>query len=388
MKNKIITYAACLLGMFSSQAQAGWSTPPGFHSLPRVNFENEPGDDTPRFVRQIRSFGPTGGIIRIKRSSREYHLGRIHVTDNIHIQIERGVRIRQSAQGNVFVMLGDNVSVTGATSGTGSKAVFLAMHRREGVSLRFRAIIAQNGGSNFLMQNFDIIENGSTFAPIEVRDYSNGTVRGIDMAGQGQNGSWGTMQLQGGANVDYFNIDGLGGQTARFEQNFAESFFDDINLRNIRVRYGTTALGISPHNTRNGLIRASLIRSLGAGNCVGINGNGTTATYRRAEVRDVVATFRSNGAQFRNFGADRNTDFTPERFKSRIQRPSNRFGRGASLNCLRIADDSRRWATTTGARHEGFPFEHYNYIDSRGVQRPQPAILTRSLFIEIANQRR
>ncbi len=357
--------------------EAGYQVPSNFNSLPRATFSNQSGDDSGRLRTLIRDNRSTGAIITFLNSNTPYELGNINLEDNIHIRFNDNVHILQSAQGNVFRLAGENTSVVGRTN---SRAVIEAM--RSG-RIRFRAALATSLAQNFLIQSLNIIEKRTTFTPIETTGTSaNGTIRNITVQGEGSTGGWGLLQMQGGRNIDLINLNGLGGYTARLEQN--EPFgrrYDDIVGRNLICRNGRAPIALFP-NQPNGSVDFRRLRGNRSAFSADLGGRSSN-DFSSLRLINVQNAYGIRNAQYRNFSNDQVPRLVPTPLRSNIISREGPFVDGPSIGGVRISPTAARIATVSNVRISRFPQRFYRYRDSNGTLRNMPPILTSSVRAEM-----
>ncbi len=292
------------------------------------NFDTDDSFFLQNAIDNISSNG--GGVLTIPDGN--YSFGGINLKSNVHLDIQQNVVIRPfyeipsngKLKNYAVFKLGSNTNpiqnVTITSSGGGRFKVDLTQNNNPNV-----AVINCTKVSNFMIANFNVIDNYTKFSAITFGgdDYAgayvfpeNGIVKDVDILNAHY--GYGTVQTQSAENILFKNLSGTGGATLRLETGFTGlNNLQGTNLpsgqkrvgglhkmvaRNISCTNGNSALMISPHALHNGTVDAEGIHSVSAGFTVRVEAgfvskkydqsiNLDDGTFEHVRIKNVTATY-------------------------------------------------------------------------------------------------
>lgn len=304
------------------------------------------GNDTRRIQNQINNLSNSGGGT-LTLANGTYRIIGLQMRSGVHIRCNRRVILRPFRPGNMISVAGTNAgNCTGCNAITNfsitsndNRPFTVDMTNLDQLeNCRFIALMHAN---NFLISNFNVIDNFTRFPVIE---FLPGRARGMvngrpnssqtrqprsavassgiveNITGSGFNPSWGIIQLQAGNTIFFNNLDGEGGITLRIESGLGEglSTLNDANRRIVRinaiwgedlvVRNGRCVLLASPHSHQHGFFN---LRNLTAYNSeFGVHiarGFLTSSPFRPSEAGFEPGTF-SNQSVIADLTVNANSD--------------------------------------------------------------------------------
>lgn len=286
------------------------------------SFDTDDSQQLQQAIDEVSAAG--GGELIIPEGS--YSFAEVLLKSNVHLSIDSKVVIRPSTRPNatknyaIFRLGNDNETVMNNVSIVGVNGQF-TVDLRQANNSRMRCFQSINL-NNFLLANIKVLDNQSTFAAIEFNGtvvnrqaYGsvNGVIKNIDVFNAEY--GYGVMQMHYGRNLYFKDIYGLGGTTLRFEshtKNYYDTdhlnFIDKVYGRNITCENGNSALMLSPHFIKNGVVDVRDITSIGAGFAVRIDPGfvsdaeaalGLTPGFfgPQTTIKDIKASFSNDKAQ-------------------------------------------------------------------------------------------
>lgn len=266
-------------------------------------------DDTAAFqsaINDVRDLG--GGKVIVPRGT--YDIGRVDLQDNVHLVFDGQSTIRPYTVGlspntnlNLF-NFGESGSLKNASVRSINSATHFEFDRT--VHDRVRAFRVADA-SNFLVSNFHISDTRTTFSGISLgwggdnadgtaKIASNGTVEHFRSINAHY--GYGAIQAQGSRNVEFRDIESVGGVALRLETGFKllnealarggrmESSVDNVTAADLRSFSGQAALMLAPHAMQQGTVQASGVRSIGSEYAVLI-AKGSLHKFTDQEIQDL-----------------------------------------------------------------------------------------------------
>ena len=238
-------------------------------------------DDSPALQNAIDYLTslPDGGKIIIPSGT--FYFVNIDMKSNVHLEIDANTTIIPTAgpTGNYAIFnFGKNTATVNNVSVRSSGGNFtIDLSAVTNVNVR---VFRCNNVNNFLLSDFDVLDNNTKFASTTMGftehngDYfipTNGVVKNATT--QTAHYGYGLVQIQAGSNILYKNLSGEGGITLRMESGYhlmnvlrppGVGIFD-VYGRNIHCEDGSAAISFSPHTMENGHVDVDGVTAVNCG---------------------------------------------------------------------------------------------------------------------------
>lgn len=238
-------------------------------------------DDSENFQEAIDALNKKGGgVLRVENGT--YYLAGVHMKTGVHIRIRPGVVFKPVEQRTDMFTTPkyytdpeeehvNNFSIVG------EDGKFL-VDMSDGYDRSWRSFVSVRSGYNFRLANFVIEDSFTplsslTLGPVVDSDVdlsdeehpvfaspNSGIVENIDVINE--HFGYGLIQIQAGQKILFRDLTGIGGVTLRLETGLnslqlldkKSPRLEDIYARNISCVDGHSAVAISPHTIRQGIV--------------------------------------------------------------------------------------------------------------------------------------
>lgn len=231
-----------------------------------------------------------GGRVIVPRGT--YELGPVDLRSDVHVVFDGQSILRANVTGfqptaniNLFAFGDGNGSSPGVSNvsmrslGSPTRFIFDRFNHD-----RLRAFLVGDA-QNFFISNFVIVDSRTRFSAVSfawVGDTAGGTARlPIDgtvqhIRNNNAHYGFGAVQAQGGRNVEFRDIETVGGVAVRVETGFPvlnralgaegrrENSIDNLVTEDISCFHGQAALFLSPHTLTQGSVVARSVRGIGS----------------------------------------------------------------------------------------------------------------------------